>query len=144
MPYKVDLYENPAARHPSGSASRSALLQVAEQLPEPLEDGVNALNQLDLWPATRANFFWGRMESRHMVEISARVLMQYLAGQIDRQKFLEALLDDGSAVPVFERRLNNGQLLTNITFRPEPEQDDDRVVFHFGEPDPAIVAIKPE
>ena len=79
-----------------------------------------------------------------MVEISARVLMQYLAGQIDRQGFLEALNDDGKILPVFERRLKYGQLLTNITFRREADRDDDWVVFHFGEPDPAMAPIKPE
>jgi hypothetical protein len=73
--------------------------------------------------------------------------MQYLAGQIDRQGFLEALNDDGKVLPVFERRLQYGQLLTNVTLRREPDQDDDYddwVVFRFGEPDPAMAPIKPE
>ena len=38
-----------------------------------------------------------------------------LPGQIDRQGFLEALNDDGKVLPVFERRLKYGQLLTNVT-----------------------------
>lgn len=145
MPYKTDLYENPAALYPLGIGSRSALLRLAVQLPQPLEDGVNAVNQLDFWRWKKGKYFYGwKRESRYMVEISARVLMQYLAGQIDRQGFLEALNDDGKILPVFERRLKHGQLLTNITFRRERDQDDDWVVFHFGEPDPAMAPIKSE
>ena len=144
MPYETDLYENPWAPHPLGAASRSALERLAAQLPQPLEDGVNAVNQLNFWRWKKGKYFYGwKRESRYMVEISARVLMQYLAGQIDRQGFLEALGDPGN-VSVFERRLRYGQLLTNISFRPEPDQDDDWVVFHFGEPDPAMARIKPD
>jgi hypothetical protein len=144
-PYKTDLYENQAAAHRLGTASRSALMGLAGLLPEPLEDGLNAVNQLDFRRWTKGYYFYGwKRESRYMVEISARVLMQYLAGQIDRNGFLEALNDNGKVVPVFERRLKYGQLLTNITFRREPDRDDDWVVFHFGEPDPAMAPIKAE
>ena len=145
MPYKTDLYENSMAPYPLGAASRSALMRLADLLPPPLEDGVNAVNQLNFWRWKKGKYFYrSRKESRHMVEISARVLMQYLAGQIDREGFREALNDDRSPLSVFERRLKYGQLLRDITFKRESDQDDDWVVFHFGEPDPAIVPIKPE
>jgi hypothetical protein len=145
MPYMTDLYENPGARHRLGTASRSALLRLAAQLPEPLEDSANSVNQLKFWRWKKGKYFYGwKRESRHMVEISARVLMQYLAGQITRQEFLEALNDDGKVLPVFERKLKYGQLLTNVTFRHEPDRDDDWVIFRFGEPDPAMAPVKPE
>jgi hypothetical protein len=145
MAYHADLYENQAAAHRLGTASRSALMRLADLLPEALEDGSNAVNQLDFWRWKKGYYFYGwKRESRYMVEISARVLMQYLAGQIDRNGFLEALNDNGKVVPVFERRLKYGQLLTNITFQHEPDRDDDWVIFHFGEPDPAMAPIKAE
>jgi hypothetical protein len=69
MPYKTDLYENPAAPHRLGTASRSALVQLATQLPPPLEDGVNAVNQLNFSRWKKGKYFYGwKRESRYMVE----------------------------------------------------------------------------
>ena len=145
MPYRADLYENSGAVHSLGSASRAVLLRLSDELPLPLENGLNAVNQLDFWRWKKGRYFYGlKMESRYMVEISARVLMQYLAGQIDQQEFREAVGGDGATQQVFQRRLRHGQLVTNITLRREPDEDDDWVVFHFGEPDPAMVPIKPD
>ncbi len=143
--YRSELYVNPAARNPLGAHAAEALRRLHAMLPEPRNSGRNALNQLRFWRWKRGRYFYGSWKmSEATVQISARVLMEYLAGRIDRDEFLARHGVDQGFVSLFEQKLRCGQLLIEAEVRHEPDRDDDWVVFRFGPPDPAVAPLRPE
>lgn len=80
------------------------------------------------------------------VKISARVLMELLAGEISLDRFNE--LHDWDGKPdgrgragfpnPFRSKLSQGRLPQVIMVEPDADCDDDWVEFKFGPPDPAI------
>lgn len=75
--------------------------------------------------------------------ISARVLLDYLAGRIDHKQFLDYSGLDEMADIVgdnpLHRCIERGELISDASFeRGESERDDDWVTFVLKGPDPAI------
>lgn len=78
------------------------------------------------------------------VRISARTLMEVLAGHISLDVFLDRHGRGQRLVLLLEQKLRQGRLLTNAVVEPVPGQDDDWITFRFGAPDPAVGSLKPE
>jgi hypothetical protein len=81
------------------------------------------------------------------IYISSRALHELLAGRVSQKKFLE----DRGLIPtkthpdaknIFELRLHEGRMIKKIGIEKSETQDDDWVIFEFGEPDPAISQFK--
>lgn len=136
---------NPDARHPLGDEAIYAVQRLASVLPEPRNSGTNALNQLRFWRSRFGEYFYGSWQmNAESIQISARVLMEYLAGRISQDEFVALHGGNRGMITLFEQKLRLGQLLVEAEIRHEPERDDDWVFFRFGPPDPAAAPLKPE
>jgi hypothetical protein len=143
--YKSDLYINRDADAALGPVAQDALAQLYGALPEPQKSGINAYYELSHAPSRR-----GRHLSRSwkmatdMIQISSTLLLEYLAGRISRDEFIARLGGDRGYVQLFEQKMRRGQMLVDAMVEHVPNRDDDWVVFKFGQPDPALAAIKPD
>ena len=82
------------------------------------------------------------------VQLSARSLLELLAGKISLLEFQETHGFSASATSTswisnpFEEMLNEGRLIKNVTVQKFEDEDDDYITFVFGEPDPAVSKFK--
>ena len=82
--------------------------------------------------------------SRSFVKISARTVVELLAGRITAAEISEAHGWQANAaernkIPnPFERRLQEGRMITRIGIEADGDESDDWLRIEFGEPDPAI------
>jgi len=81
--------------------------------------------------------------SENQVSVSARWLMELLAGRISLEEALKRYTLDPSSSDFangnpFRRMLESGRLPSNIEVAPGSDVDDDAITFKFGPPDPAI------
>jgi len=90
-----------------------------------------------------ANGGWAMADPE--VRISARALLNLLTGNISQREFFEAnnyvvAHDPRGARPMNPFRLlsKDGRLFVSARVERSPEEDDDEVVFRFGNPDPAV------
>lgn len=91
----------------------------------------------------RGSFYGGLKLSANTLRISARALLDLLAGRLSRETFLRdhGLLDSPSK-NMFESALKEGRLLCDVRFEHCPNSDDDWISFSFSNaPDPAISPI---
>jgi hypothetical protein len=87
--------------------------------------------------------FGGAKVSGRSIRISARTLLELLAGKLDQETFLKAhglVPSELTNTPYnfFLEKLERGQLLIDAEVEHIPDEDDDWIVFHFGELDTAI------
>lgn len=75
------------------------------------------------------------------IELSARMLLEILAGKLSIGEFMQVYRKDEAQNP-FKRMLEQGRLIEEITVEPHPETDDDRVTIRFGKPDSAIAPFR--
>jgi hypothetical protein len=118
------------------SRLRAVLADALARLPKPVLDPLNAYIQ-----CREDSYRCGRFGVYHVtgtsVKISARTILELLAGRRTPSEINES----------FERRLQQGRMITGIRVeKSEDESDDDRLIIEFGEPDPAIspFVVKPK
>lgn len=70
------------------------------------------------------------------VKISARDLLALMAGRLEQKRFVKN--HDLGANNIFELHLKRGQLIVGATVERLRDEDDDWIVFEFGDPDPAV------
>jgi hypothetical protein len=80
--------------------------------------------------------------NKREVKVSARFLIELLAGRSTLDEFLARHGGDRGYVTLFEQKLRSGQSLDGVRIEREPEKDDDWVVFHFSEWDPALGLLR--
>jgi hypothetical protein len=105
---------------------------------------LNALHHLaGRNPGYGDSFYGGFSMNGNEIKISARTLVELLAGRLEQQRFLE----DHNLIPTkerpipgpfFERQLAAGQTLQSLHLEKCEHEDDDWVVLKFDGPDPAI------
>lgn len=134
--------------NPTSTISPEALLRLFKNLehhlPVPLNTAKNAFYKIEKGPETFGNSFYGgfRVEN-NVIKISARGLLELLAGRNELKQFLQ---DHGQAPTdthpsnqnYFALRFNEGRLIDNVRVEKFADRDDDWIVFEFGNPDPAI------
>lgn len=119
--------------------------KLVEVLPIAERNAVNAVNYLSLRPNEGNTFIGGLEVSNNEIKISARVLLDLLAGRITQEDFFKAYKfgpgEEGewpSSNP-FLSELKQGKLITEIKVeKTEDERDDDWLAIRFSGPDPAI------
>ena len=118
--------------------------------PTPRHDAVNALNHLRAGGLDRgATFLGGLGMTRNEVRISARVVLELLAGRLPWEDFLTLYKFQPGDSPAdtprspFERCLRDGRLISEVRVEHcGDEQDDDWLIFRFGDNDPAVSKFK--
>lgn len=133
------IYLNSGALHLKQRIETLATALVSK-LPSPEQTPRNAMFQLK-----RKN----GMKGRHLatlthggnIEMSARMLLEILAGQLSVAEFMQNYRMEESKNP-FARMLEQGRVIEEVTVEPHPEADDDRVTIRFGRPDAAIAPFK--
>ena len=111
-------------------------------LPDAQDDVANALNQLrskDGHVGLPFSGGWTYNEGKSM-QLSSRALLDLLAGNITGEKFMaDHGFAPGSDTPnPFKRFLAQGRMICGIHVDRSESEDDDWVVFEFGDRDPAI------
>jgi hypothetical protein len=113
-------------------------------LPIPVNTAINAVTRVSKgFEKQGISFYGGSMIANKTIKISSRGLLELLSGRIEQNKFLQ----DHQFAPSPERpnnynpfnlKLNEGRLVTNIRLEKSTIEDDDWIIFEFGEPNPAI------
>lgn len=119
------------------------LKNFAGHLPQPIRTPQNAKHYVD-WLLKTSQWHRGRSHyggftmSRDSVKISARAVLDLLSGRLTAEQFIADHRFQNRNI--FERMLRDGRPITAARFEPSnlPEDDDDWLVFEFGEPDAAI------
>jgi hypothetical protein len=118
-------------------------------LPDADDDATNAINHLK-WKTRRVGLghhggwtFWG---DRYM-RISSRALHELLAGKVTCEAFMREhrfVEEDGRpGINPFAGYLNEGRMISTVHVDRSEAEDDDWLIFEFGEPDSAISKFRP-
>ncbi len=75
--------------------------------------------------------------SAHRIEISARELLDLLAGKLDQKRFMENH-DMGGGKCIFSIFQAQGKMIAGVSLERYPDEDDDRVILEFSDDDPAV------
>ena len=70
------------------------------------------------------------------IRISARELVELMSGKLDQKQFVKDHSIGGGNF--FDSRLKSGELIAKASVERRPDEDDDWIVFEFGEPDAAV------
>ena len=124
----------------------NCISKLVEVLPIAERNAVNAVNHLKSIRQNEGRDFIGGLEvSNSEIKISARVLLDLLAGRITQEDFFKAYKFGPRrrrGVAIFQSllsKLKQRKLITEINVeKTEDERDDDWLAIRFSEPDPAI------
>lgn len=118
-----------------GNAVLSSLSKVHKRLPVPQRDAKNAVYYLRSARPHRGDSFAGGLEGgSNYLKISARAVLELLAGKITQEQF-----SDIHSYNPFANEVEDGHLINGIEFEQgDNEKDDDWLVFKFGSADAAI------
>jgi hypothetical protein len=130
---------------------QNTMLDAVTKLPKPVLSTLNAYMQCRR-PGYTLGHLGGYQLSRSFVKISARCVLEMLAGRMTASDFNEAhgwLPGPGSGTGVanpFEGCLQQGRMITRIRVDADEDDSDDWITIEFGEPDPAIspFVVKPK
>lgn len=106
------------------------------RLPSPVQSPRNAMLDLKRKDGMTGRHL-GTLTHGRGIEMSARMLLEILAGQLSVKDFEQNYRMEGAQNP-FRRMLEQRRLIEGVTVEPHPEAYDDRVTIRFGKPDPAI------
>lgn len=150
--FEMRVFRNPKSPHSLPAAAEDLLKSLPSVLPAPDATPVNALHDYAAEPSHKGRSFYGgyQITGRYQmaeVRISARSVLELLAGSLDLQDFLRSLRMAPSdlhpnATNFFRYHLDAGHLLTGARVEREPQQDDDWLVLTMGGPDPAVTAFR--
>lgn len=123
--------------------------KLVEVFPEVELDPVNAMNYLNTVNPRYGRSYWGGLrmsagEKRTSVAISARALMELLAGKVSQRDFFErhGFMPSETSQSLtgnpFEIGFLSGQVINEISLQKTSATDDDWIVFMLRGPDPAI------
>jgi len=140
---KVALFENPTARKKIDFKSTFLANNLHKVFPVPVNDAVGVVDNID-HPSRKIglSFYGGLTMTENSIKISARALLELLAGKIDQDKFFEDYKSFASEFisngeNFFADKLHKSRLISDIRLE-KTEEDDDWIEIHFGSPDPAI------
>jgi hypothetical protein len=129
------------------------LKKMAEHLPLPESEPYNALKWLKGKNPDMGRSNWGGMQvswgkETTKVRISARALLELLAGKVDQRGFFEvhgfipSELRATRTENPFSTALQKGQLIHDVSMERLESEDDDWITFELKGPDPAIAPFE--
>jgi hypothetical protein len=114
------------------------IVEVTRSLPEIYQTPENAINSLK-WnrSTTRTNLYQGGwIVKGNEIRISARELLDLLAGTLDQKRFAQLhTLGNGNIFSTFQA---HGKMIKRAAVEHRPDDDDDWIVLEFGADDPAV------
>jgi len=115
------------------------VLQVTDSLPELYQTPENAMISMDWNRSTMHTkpYLGGWEMTRNDVLLSARELLDLLAGRLDQKRFAEHH-DAGGGTNIFSIFRSHGRMIIAASVEHRPEEDDDEVILRFGDGDPAV------
>ncbi len=133
------IFLNPKANFPLQEEGLSALNLIPKIMPEPKLDGSNAANHLrNGWDGPQKVWHTSStMRSEHFmqtIEFSSKSLLEYLAGKITKEEFVETHNFKMANGDFFESMLKGGYTITQANLQRLNDEDDDKIIFTF-EPD---------
>jgi hypothetical protein len=129
------LHVNPKARS-EFSPVHQVLEQMARYLPQPEWTPENAMHHLHA-TTNRSGRYIGTLQSGGHVKMSARMLLEILAGRRTLEDFGKDYSFDKFGNP-FSLMLDQGKLISKITIERHPEKDDDVATIEFSGSDAAV------
>jgi hypothetical protein len=139
---QVELHSNP--KHELLATPLTALFDsLKSRLPSPKHSPTNARLRLEEGePKYKFCYFGGMTMTNRSIRMSARTLIELLAGKMRIEDFTQHYsVDHQRAVNPFLQKLQNGQLISAINFH-RLEDSDDEVTIEFGEPDPILTIFR--
>jgi hypothetical protein len=133
------VYLNDDAVHLKEQIERLAR-NLESRLPSPVQSPRNAMLDLKRKDGMTGRHL-GTLTQGRGIEMSARMLLEILAGQLSVRDFEQNYRMEGAQNP-FRRMLEQGRLIEGITVEPHTEADDDRVTIRFGNPDCAVAPFR--
>lgn len=115
---------------------------VISSLPEIYQTPENAANSLKHSQTTKtiAPFLGGSTLIGNEIRISARELLDLLAGRLEQKRFAENHdLGGGNIFSLYQAK---GKLIKRAEIEVRPEEDDDWLILEFSEGDPAVSKFK--
>lgn len=144
---RVKLFRSPWARSPLSEESAEVLNQIPRLLPVPVEDALNASHRIGegSYGIGKSHFGGSKVSigrNSASIRISARALLELLAGRHDPKDFAERHDFAGPQARgrhnPFDTALSNGLTLESATVEREADGDDDWITLKLSGPDPAI------
>jgi hypothetical protein len=135
----INLYRRKNSDEEVGREILACLYKLENAFPEPERSGLNGLNLLrGRRPEVGASFIGGWSVGDTDIKISARSVLELLAGEITQERFLE-LHSFNSSMNPFRSMLRDYKLISAVSLeRGTNEQDDDWIKFEFDSTDAAI------
>jgi hypothetical protein len=117
----------------------SLVPQVTNTLPSIQQSPENAINQMK-WNRSTIHtqpYLGGSTMDEHRIQMSARELLDLLAGRLDQKRFAQNHIAGGgkSIFSVFQAK---GKMITGARLERCPDEDDDLLILEFGAADPAV------
>ena len=132
----------------------SGLDKLAKQLPLPRFEGYQArsLFRQGAYDTSANGWYLGLhykggigMNGKSEVSISARLLLDLLAGRISEQQFRYYLGDKPDKPSMFKNWLDRGKTISDVTMKPRSlDEDDDHIGLHFSDDAAARALRSPE
>lgn len=141
---KTCIFTNFNTEHQINKDTIHCLESLTNYLPKPINTAINA--RYHFKGDNRHNglsFHGGSTMKSNEIKISSRSLVELLAGTIEQKKFLEDhgfITSERTSVPTnfFLNQLAQGRMIEGMEVEKVENEDDDWIVFKFGQPDPAI------
>lgn len=137
---RIQLFKNESAKEKIDFELTEIAQNLHKVFPLPIDDTINAIIQLDRTKKRKFCPFYGGVHmTENTIKISARALLELLAGKIEQKKFFEdyRFFEYYPGKNYFADKLKQGRLMSNIRLE-KTEEDDDWITIEFGKPDPAV------
>lgn len=132
---KPKIYLSAKKRGYDFSRLLETLRAICASFPEVRNTPINAKHQIK--SKRVSGRYYGRLTQGGNVEMSAREMLEILAGTKPVSDFEQNYGMTTDANP-FKRMLREGRLISKVTVERIPGRDDDKVTIEFGPPDPAV------
>lgn len=136
---------NPDSKFPLNEELEKVISRLASTFSQPVLDASNASRQISFKSNDQGQPFGGYGVSDNWIKLPSRALTEVLAGQMNTEEFFRMLRfrqrDEDTKDGMwnqFDRILAEGRMIKNIRVEKCEDDDDDWIVFEFGEPDPAL------
>jgi len=141
---RLESFEDPRHKRPETQLMNELLCQLTDLIPPPCSDVINAILHLQSQEKQVGTSLKRGLEmTLEEVRLSVRGIQELLAGRLTQEEFfkLHGMIDMQGTRGIrnpFERAPAEGRLIESTAVETNSDEDDDWLIFRFGEPNPAI------